>query len=100
MVETNKPCYKTNGVDERLPLVLQMYLWQLMFEVDENRDYLQIFEIKEDVIEGALVQVIIHSQEEPEMTKSHYYGTDEPIVARVYIIDDTTHFTMLLSSEY
>jgi len=43
MVETDKPCYKTRGIEEKLPLVLQMYLWQLMFEVKENRDYLNLW---------------------------------------------------------
>jgi len=100
MIETDKPCFKTRGIEEKLPLVLQMYLWQLMFEVKENRDYLQVFELKEDTLGGDGLQVIVHSQEEPEMTNTHCYVTDDPISARVYIIEDSTHFTMLLSSEY
>jgi len=100
MIETSKPCYKTKGIEEKLSLVLQMYLWQLMFEVKENRDYLQVFELEADKLGDDGLQVIIHMQEEPEMVNRHFYMTDEPISARVYIIEDTTHFTMLLSSEY
>ena len=100
MIEMSKPCFRTIGIEESIPLVLQMYLWQLVFEVKKDRDYLQVFELKEEEIENGKVQVIIHSQEEPERSNTYYLTSPDPIISRIYIIEDSSYFTMLLSSEY
>ena len=62
-----------------------------------QQDYLQIFRltIAED---GS--QILQHSQENPHYTASYKLYILNPIHAKVYVIDDGDHSTMLLAEEY
>ena len=42
----------------------------------------------------------MHSQEEPAYERTFTFPTDEPITAKIFVIDDETHSTMLLAEEY
>jgi hypothetical protein len=62
-------------------------------------DYLQVFDIE---VNGDTV-TIHHKQEQPPYRKTHYFKTDDLKDGqkyKVYVIDDLTHTTMLLASEY
>ena len=61
--------YLTCGVDNVIPLDLQMFLWSCVDEV-------------------------------PEYRMEYLLPSDSPINEKIYVIDDGTHSTMLLSSEY
>ena len=39
-------------------------------------------------------------QEEPDYERTFTFPTDEPITAKIFVIDDETHSTMLLAEEY
>lgn len=87
----------TAGVRERIPAILQMLLWEMTDDVEEQ-DYLQVFEITAS--ENGVS--VCHKQEVPPYEKRvDVYGT---MIAnpceKVYIIDDETHSTMLLAEEY
>ena len=88
--------YLTCGVDSSIPLELQMFLWQCVDGLPEPRDHLQVFDLKPI---GNL-QSITHRSEEPEYRMDYLLPADSPITEKIYIIDDGTHSTMLLSSEY
>lgn len=45
-------------------------------------------------------QKIIHEQEVPEFKREYLLNFPEPIAAKVYVIDDGDHCTMLLAEEY
>lgn len=92
----DNPRYLTRGVDESIPLRLQSLLWNLIDLLPPERDYLQVFWL-EPLGE---MQRIIHSSEEPEYKKVLVVPSDEPITAKVYVIDDSDHCTMLLAEEY
>ena len=62
----------------------------------EPKDYLQVFNLSE---ENGL-QVIHHTSEQPAFEMTYIIPTDKPITAKVYIIDDSKHCTMLLAEEY
>ncbi|HOC34220.1 MAG TPA: DUF960 domain-containing protein [Ruminococcus flavefaciens] len=94
MTETNR--YLTCGVDNTIPLELQLFLWDCVDRLPEPKDYLQVFELRPS---GSL-QSITHTSEEPEYRMEYLIPSDAPIAEKLYIIDDGDHSTMLLASEY
>ena len=73
MFEKSKDRYLTRGVDAEIPLYLQMFLWDAVDNMPQPKDYLQVTYIVE---------------------------AEKPVTAKVYIIDDGEHCTMLLAEEY
>ena len=97
MFENNKKRYLTRGVDLQIPLDLQVFLWQCIDTMPEQKDYLQVFKL---TVENGL-QIIEHSSEQPEFHMEYILAEIEnPITAKIYVIDDEEHCTMLLAEEY
>ena len=94
MFDNNR--YLTRGVDNAIPMELQLFLWNCVDGLPEPRDYLQVFELSA----SGPMQSIVHSSEEPEYRKVYMIPSDAPITEKMYIIDDGDHSTMLLASEY
>ena len=92
-----KPCYITRGIQTTIPPWLQTLLWYMRdsMEVPE-RDYLQIFRLSGDGDR----QRIEHAQEQPEYQHVVVIPDEQPVEAKVYIIEDPDHVTMLLADEY
>ena len=88
--------YLTCGVDNVIPLDLQMFLWSCVDRLPEPRDHLQIFDLEQ----VGCMQSIAHRSEVPEYRKVYLIPSENPITEKLYIIDDGDHSTMLLSSEY
>lgn len=87
----------TRGVSENVPIVLQAIMWNLIDMMEVRKDYLQVFELSEE--NG--MQKIVHSQEEPEYKREYLIKTDVPFLnAKIFVIDDETHCTMLFNYEY
>ena len=93
----NNQRYVTRGISNKLPLMLQIILWGLIdtMEVAE-KDYLQVFCLSAE----SGMQKIIHKQEQPEYSKEYLFPSEAPITAKIFVIDDETHSTMLLAEEY
>lgn len=87
--------YITKGVQSKIPAVLQLFMYDRI-SVVPKKDYLQIFRLS--VLNGK--QKIIHEQEQPEFKREYLLSIPEPITAKVYVIDDGDHCTMLLAEEY
>ncbi|MCR4888231.1 MAG: DUF960 domain-containing protein [Ruminococcus sp.] len=94
MTETKR--YLTCGVDNTIPIELQLFLWECVEHMPAPKDYLQVFELKPV---GSL-QSITHSSEKPEYHMEYLLPLDTQITEKLYIIDDGDHSTMLLASEY
>jgi hypothetical protein len=95
--ETDKPRYLTYGVDAKIPFSLQIFLWQCVEEMPEPKDYLQVFKLSS--VNG--LQVITHYTEQPKYEMQYVLTTVEnPVTAKVYVIDDGSYCTMLLAEEY
>ena len=94
MFDNNR--YLTCGVDNTIPIELQLFLWECVERMPAPRDYLQVFELKP--LCG--LQSITHSSEEPEYHMEYLLPLDTTIADKVYIIDDGDHSTMLLANEY
>lgn len=97
--------YLTRGVQTTLPADLILLLWE---KIDTRRlagcklDYLQVFDLSISSNEqGWVLQRIVHRQEAPHYEASFLLDIpDEPVQAKVFVIDDITHSTMLLAEEY
>ncbi len=92
----NNKRYLTCGVDNAIPIELQLFLWNCVDGLPEPRDYLQVFELSA----SGPMQSIVHSSEEPEYRKVYMIPSDAPITEKLYIIDDGDYSTMLLANEY
>ena len=94
MFENNR--YLTCGVDNAIPLKLQLFLWSCVEHLPAPKDWLQVFNLKPK----GVLQSITHTSEEPAYRKVYLLPSDNPITEKLYIIDDGDHSTMLLASEY
>ena len=92
----NNKHYITCSVANNIPLLLQIIMWELINQMPVDKDYLQVFSLS--CADGR--QKIIHTQEVPEYSKEYVFNTDNPITAKIFVIDDKTHSTMLLANEY
>lgn len=103
-----KPKYMTKGIQERIPLDLQILMWQMYDrckEEMEKMDYLHVFQLKR--LEGnPLNQEIVHQQEIPEYQRSYVVEVDQSVNEKIYIIENDsdeisdTYVMMLLAEEY
>lgn len=90
--------YMTSGVQNEIPVSVQIILWNKIDELKIEKDYLQVFEL--NPIEGGALQ-IVHKQEEPKYKKVSYLITDKIKSAiKIYVIDAGYYSTMLLATEY
>lgn len=93
--------YLTKGVDEKIPLKLQCFMWPAIMVMDVKRkDYLQIFTLTSYEKGSMKIQHIKHEQEQPAYSGEYDFPCDYAVDEKVYVIDDVTHSTMLLAEEY
>ena len=91
------PKYLTRGVQSTIHGWLVILLWHLIGIMPvEQKDYLQVFRLRQT----ATGQHITHTQEQPP----YQYELDVPcadaVNAKIFVIDNGTHSTMLLAEEY
>ena len=91
--------YITRGIEAAIPPITQLALWQLIRirRLDgAELNHLQVFELSND--QG--VQKIIHAQARPlYQAEAVLLGVDPIVAAKIYIIDDGDHTTMMLAQE-
>ncbi len=92
----NNPRYTTKGITEGIPVLTQLLLWNIIDRMPEPKDGFQVFKLSE----RSGLQVIEHHQEIPEYRKDYEIKADEIVTAKIFVIDDGTHSTMLLAEEY
>lgn len=99
--------YKTIGVQMEIPSELQVLLWKLQEEIrckQTRIDYLQVYELKIIERKDGREQVVLHRSEYPNYEKLHHFQIGEPIVGKVFIIEeeerDRIKEIMMLASEY
>ena len=89
--------YLTQGVQAEIPFELQLFMWALIAQLYEPKDYLQVFRLS---VSEKGNQHIVHKQEVPAYSREYDIRIDNPINAKVYVIDDGEYSTMLLAEEY
>lgn len=98
---TNKR-YFTCGIANEIPDEIQIVLWMMIDNLKNNNDieldYLQVFRLSNQ--DGK--QKIIHSQEQPEYRNEILVAfLCQPVEkAKIFVIDDGEHSTMMLAEEY
>lgn len=92
----NNSRYLTRGVNSAIPLELQLFLWNCIDQLPEERDFLQVFSLEP----FGEMQRIVHTSENPEYKMEYLIPSEAHVTAKVYVIDDSDHSTMLLSEEY
>ena len=92
----NNQKFLTRGVSEEIPVSLQLLMWEMIRTLPADKDYLQVFSLSE--YNGK--QRIVHTQEVPEYKKEYVFDFDTKVTGKVFVIDDSTHSTMLLANEY
>ena len=92
MFENQK--FLTHGITAQLPLWMINMLWLMI--LTSEKDYLQVFTLTKT----PTGQHIVHEQEQPTYRYELDVPCDDAVDAKVFIIDDLTHSTMLLAEEY
>ena len=92
---TNKR-YLSRGVDDTIPIEIQLFMWACIDQLSEPRDYLQIFDLRQI----GNMQSITHRSEQPEYRKVYLLPSDNPITEKLYAIDNNECSTLILASEY
>lgn len=90
--------YITKGIDENVPFDLVTFMWSVIDELKATRklDYLQVFTLTAN----KKIQVIERHQKVPPYSNTYNILYENPIVAKIFVIDDGDHETMLLAEEY
>lgn len=97
MFERSKGRYLTRGIDAEIPIDIQIFMWEAVDRMSEPKDWLQVFNLS---VENGL-QVIKHTSEQPKFDMTYILMTlTKAVTAKIYIIDDGGHCTMLLAEEY
>ena len=95
MFENQK--FLTRGVMAEIPSWLIDLIWCIVFSMKtEHKDYLQVFTLTKT----PTGQHIVHEQEQSPYRYELDVPCDDAVNAKVFIIDDLTHSTMLLTEEY
>ena len=92
MFENQK--FLTHGITAQLPLWMINMLWLMI--LTSEKDYLQVFTLTKT----PTGQHIVHGQEQPLYRYELDVPCDDAVNAKVFVIDDLTHSTMLLAEEY
>lgn len=91
------PKYITRGVQGEIPDALMLLMWQMIAAMrTAQKDYLQVFTLTKT----PTGQHIVHEQEQPTYRYELDVPCDDAVYAKVFVIDDLTHSTMLLAEEY
>ena len=88
--------YLTKGVQAEIPLELLLFMWDCIDRLPDSSDYLQVFRLES----FGTMQRVTHTSENPEYKMEYLMPSDTPITAKIFVIDDGDHSTMLLAEEY
>ena len=95
--------YLTAGIDASLPFPTQLLLWKMIDYMPEAKDYLQVFQLSKEIVDGKPVQKVHHKQEMPNYQEVAHLGiipTHDIKNGKIFVIDDGDHSTMLWAHEY
>lgn len=96
--------YITRGIKEKINIQIQNEMWNLLYALKQKKnfqiDYLQVFELNPVKNSSYFNQEMIHSQEVPYYKNVILFSTKEAVTAKIFVIDDKDHSTMMLADEY
>lgn len=91
--------YITRGVNEKIDLSLQILLWNLVDDLQVEKDYLQVFKLSRtgEVINIEHIQEVLEYKSFIKVNAKDLEFKEE---MKIYVIDSGIYSTMLLSEEY
>ena len=93
----NNPKYLTKGVQDTIPIWLVRLMWFMVAAMEvSQQDYLQVFRLQKT----ERGQRIWHEQEQPPYLYQMDVPCTDAVDAKIFVINDNTHSTMLLAEEY
>lgn len=92
--------YITVGIQRTIPQDIQMLLLDLYDNLEGDKDYLQVFELKKEIQDGKVVQIIRHKQEVPEYNVKYILEYNDAVNAKVFLIEEGEYLIMILAEEY
>ena len=97
--------YVTRGVNEVVSCELQLLLWSILDKRQERGDqldYLQVFELSAEWVDGEPIQKVLNRQEQPFHEEVFYLDHTENLAigVTVWVMDSGDYSTMLLPDEY
>ena len=102
----DNPRYVTAGINAMVDPTLQIAIWSMIDNLDAalEKDYLQVFEVSPIIIPGLATEMVTvkvaHIQEQPPYRREHFVNCFKSTTVKIFVIDDSTHSTMLLAEEY
>ena len=91
----NNQKFLTRGVMAELPSWLTNLMWHMVLTMEvEEKDYLQVFRLTKTPGGQHIMQ------EQPPYRYELDVPCDDAVNAKVFVIDDLTHSTMLIAEEY
>ena len=89
--------FLTRGIESEIPAWLVHLMWHMVLTMEiEKKDYLQVFTLTKT----PTGQHIVHEQEQPTYRYELDVPCDDAVDAKVFIIKDLTHSSILLALEY
>lgn len=101
MFDNNR--YITKGVQQEIPLELQLFMWNCidtLKEQGQELDYLQVFELTKERADDIFFQKIEHRQEVPKYSMTYRLFPKDMVETKIFVIDDGSHSTMMLAEDY
>jgi hypothetical protein len=101
--------YMTRGVQQEIELNIQIIMWGLIEDLRKKEnfkvDYLQVFDLQIEKIEGIRFQKITHKQEVEPYSSTKMFRAIKPMNAKIFVISGMDenrqeYSTMMLSHEY
>lgn len=90
--------YMTKGIRSELEHDLQILLWELIENMEIEKDYLQVFKMRS--LDKNVVK-ITHKQEIPSYEKEYIISEiKEAADMNIFVIDSGDYCTMMLAHEY
>lgn len=94
--------YMTIGYQTEIPDNIKEFISHIIGKCSQysDTDYLQVFRLHSDPNDDQS-QIIEHTQEQPDKKMIYaIIGDFDKVNNKVYVIDDTSHHTFMLASEY
>lgn len=98
------PQFATRGIVNEIDPKLQWTMWNMiddLYSQGHQVDYLQVFTLQSvNHPSGEINQRITHHQESPPYQATKSVRVHDSVSAKVFVIDDGEHATMMLAEEY
>ena len=91
----------TKGIESDIPNYLQNIMWYMIETMQvEQKDYLQVFKLERVIVVLKFIKRLSILKNSLNTSMRYNFKAENPVNAKIFVIDDKTHSTMLLAEEY